>query len=56
MTGATLAYVAIALLAMILPIAALRQRGLNAGQAVKAGAIWIALFVVVALAFSGMRL
>ena len=55
MTGATLAYLAIALVTMVLPIAALRGRGLRGGQLLRSAAIWVALFVLVALVFSGLR-
>ena len=56
MTGATLAYLGIAMLAMVLPVAALRQRNWSAARLAKAALIWFALFVLVALVFSGLRL
>ncbi|MET0180708.1 MAG: hypothetical protein ABW194_09550 [Novosphingobium sp.] len=52
MSGEAWAYVGLLALALVLPVAALRGSRLPAGTAMKMAAVWVALFVIVALAFS----
>jgi hypothetical protein len=42
--------------ALSLPIAALRERRLDRSKLIKFAVIWLGLFVIVAVLFSGMRL
>ena len=56
MSGDTLGTVAFIMLALVLPVAALRHRDLAAGQLVKWALVWGAIIVAVAVVFSGLRL
>ena len=56
MSGGTLALLAYLSLALVLPVAALRDRGLPLRDGWKMAAIWIALFALVALVFGWLGL
>ena len=56
MTGETLAMAAVLALTLILPVVALRGRDLDWSRGWKMAAIWIALFILVAMAFTWLRM
>lgn len=54
MSGDAWATVGVLLLALVLPVAALRNGRMPAGTASRLAAVWLAIFVVVAIAFSAL--
>jgi hypothetical protein len=52
MTGQTIAMLALLALALVLPVAALRDRRIDWGRGWKMAAIWVAVFILVAMAFA----
>ena len=56
MSGGAVALLAFLSLAMVLPVMALRDRGLPLRDGWKMAAIWVALFALVALVFGWLGL
>ena len=56
MTGGTIAMLAFLALALVLPVAALRDRRIDWSRGWKMAAIWAALFVLVAMGFAWLGL
>jgi hypothetical protein len=54
--GGTIAFLAFLSLALVLPVAALRDRGLPLRDGWKMAAIWIALFALAAMLFGWLGL
>ena len=52
MTGGAFALLAFLTLALVLPVAALRGQNLDFSKGWKMAAIWVALFILVAMAFT----
>lgn len=55
MSGNAWAALGLLLLALVLPLAALRHERIATGKALRMVAIWIAIFVVATLAFATLR-
>lgn len=55
MTGEMIGYAAFLAIAALLPVLALRNRGLGFEKGLRLIAIWIAIFVVVMIAFTWLR-
>lgn len=55
MTGETIASVAILGLVAILPVLALRRRGIGLENGLKMVAAWLAIFIVVMVAFTWLQ-
>ena len=52
MKGEAIALLAFLALALVLPVAALRDRNLDFSKGWKLGAIWVALFILMAMVFA----
>ncbi len=55
MSGETLGYAAMLALAALLPVLALRGRGIGFEKGLKMVAAWLAIFVIVMVAFTWLR-
>jgi hypothetical protein len=55
-SGGALAVVAFLSLALVLPVIALRDRGIRFSQGWRMAAIWVGLFVLTVMAFSWLGL
>ena len=55
MNGETFGLLAVLSLALVLPVLALRGRGLGMEKSLKMIALWLAIFIVVMIAFTWLR-
>jgi hypothetical protein len=55
-SGGALAVIAFLSLALVLPVIALRDRGIRFSQGWRMAAIWVGLFVLTVMAFTWLRL
>lgn len=56
MSGDTIGLLAFLTLASVLPVLALRGRGLGLDKSLKMIAVWLGIFIVVMVAFTWLRL